>query len=267
MWYYVALVTWLPYALPGSLFIYSLCARVLLERSTYGGWHNPPGTSSDSRGGSLEQVARVPTTQRQEKLSVNNQQFLLKPIGVIIIYPIYWKREIIALLSRYKDVHYSDSIQFRSSHWSTRERKREGACTGLWTETYLPSHRVPHPLLLPTKGPVHLNSTDNRLLNNCNLNYVIFKISKFLYILKFIISFVRCHLIKLIRHLIMIITCVPNFQHVFVLPHSNLWLDMNVLYLHLAFLSGDDRCLLSSIRWCMRLTFLIWLTFPLKDFS
>ena len=80
-------------------------------------------------------------------------------------------------------------------------------------------------------------------------------------------SLVWCNFSKLLRHLIMIIPCVPNFHHVFILPHSNLWQDMNLFYLHLVFLFRDDRCPLSSVRWCTRLTFQIWLRFPLKDFS
>ena len=76
-------------------------------------------------------------------------------------------------------------------------------------------------------------------------------------ILKYSISLVWCHLTKLLRHLIMIITSVPNFHHVFILPQSNLCQDMNLFYLHLSFLFRDDR----------RLTFPIWFTFPLKYFS
>ena len=34
----------------------------------------------------------------------------------------------------------------------------------------------------------------------------------------------------------------PNFHHVFILPQPNLWQNMNLFYLHLAFLSKDDRC-------------------------
>ena len=67
-----ALVPWLLHLFPGSLFINSLCVHVLFERSTDGEWHNPPGTSSEGGGGSLEQVAWMPTTQRQEKLSIDN---------------------------------------------------------------------------------------------------------------------------------------------------------------------------------------------------
>ena len=104
----VALVPWLPHVFPSYLFINSPCARVVFERSTDGEWHNPSGTSFDGRGGSLEQVAWVPTTHRQEKFSINN--YLLKRIGVTIIYPKHLNRKIVALLS---------------SHRSIRERRRE----------------------------------------------------------------------------------------------------------------------------------------------
>ena len=36
----------------------------------------------------------------------------------------------------------------------------------------------------------------------------------------------------------MIITHVPKFHYVFILPQSNLWDGMNQFYLHLAFLSS-----------------------------
>ena len=43
------------------------------------------------------------------------------------------------------------------------------------------------------------------------------------------------------HHIILIITHVPNFHYAFILPQSNLWHNMNPFYLHLAFLSWDDR--------------------------
>ena len=47
------------------------------------------------------------------------------------------------------------------------------------------------------------------------------------------------HLIKLLRHIVMIITHVPNFHYVFILCQSILFHDMNLFYLHLPFLSWD----------------------------
>ena len=46
-------------------------------------------------------------------------------IGVVIIYPLYLSRDIVALLFRYEGGHFSDCIKFRISHRSTRERERE----------------------------------------------------------------------------------------------------------------------------------------------
>ena len=54
-------------------------------------------------------------------LTINN--YLLKFTDVTIIHPIYLWREIVALLSRYEDIHCSECIQFCSSHRSTRERE------------------------------------------------------------------------------------------------------------------------------------------------
>ena len=72
LWFFIlAFVPWLPHAFPGSLFTNPLWVHVAFERSTNGGWHNPSGTFSDGWGDSLEQVAWVLETQRQEKLSVN----------------------------------------------------------------------------------------------------------------------------------------------------------------------------------------------------
>ena len=62
----------------GSWFINSLCAHIVFKISTDGEWYISSRTSYDGRGGSLEQVARVPATQRQEKLSVNNQQLFIE---------------------------------------------------------------------------------------------------------------------------------------------------------------------------------------------
>ena len=76
----VALGPRLPHAFPCSWFINSLCAHVAFERSTDEEWHNLSGTSSDGWGRSLEQVARVPATQRQEKLSVNNLQLFIETL-------------------------------------------------------------------------------------------------------------------------------------------------------------------------------------------
>ena len=70
----MALVSWLSHAFPDSLFINALCAHIMFERSTEGEFHNPTGTSSDGRTGSLEQVAWVLATQRQKDfpLKINN---------------------------------------------------------------------------------------------------------------------------------------------------------------------------------------------------
>ena len=62
----VAFVPWQPHACLAIWFINSLCVHVEVERSTDGGWHTSSGTSSDGQGGSLEQIARVWATQRQE---------------------------------------------------------------------------------------------------------------------------------------------------------------------------------------------------------
>ena len=67
----VVLVLWLSRVFPASWLINSLCAHVVFKRATDGGWHNLSGISDD-RCGSLEQVAWVLATQRQEKISVNN---------------------------------------------------------------------------------------------------------------------------------------------------------------------------------------------------
>ena len=66
----------------------SLSDFVMFERSTDRGWHNPSGTSYDSRGGLLEQVSRVLATQRQEKLPLNIN-YLLKQNSVTMIYAMY----------------------------------------------------------------------------------------------------------------------------------------------------------------------------------
>ena len=50
-------------------FIRSFYPHVVFERSSEWGWHSLSGTSSNGRGGKLEQVAWVLATQRQEKLS------------------------------------------------------------------------------------------------------------------------------------------------------------------------------------------------------
>ena len=72
----MAFVLWLPNLFLGCLLINSLYGHVVFEISSDSDWHYPPGTSSDGRGGSLEYVAWVPATQRQEKLSVNNYLFI-----------------------------------------------------------------------------------------------------------------------------------------------------------------------------------------------
>ena len=51
----VAFAPWLPNAFPSSLFISPLSDHIVFEISTDGGWHNPSGTSYDSRGDTLEQ--------------------------------------------------------------------------------------------------------------------------------------------------------------------------------------------------------------------
>ena len=84
---YVALVQWQTHALPGSLFDNSICANLVFERSTDREWQKPSITSSEGQGGSLEQVARVLASQRQE-LFVNNN-CLLERIGITVIYDIY----------------------------------------------------------------------------------------------------------------------------------------------------------------------------------
>ena len=68
---HVALVLWLPHAFLDSLLITLLYAHAVFERPRDREWHNPSETSSDGRGGSLEQIAWVPATQRHEKLSIN----------------------------------------------------------------------------------------------------------------------------------------------------------------------------------------------------
>ena len=57
-----------------------------------------------------------------------------------------------------------------------------------------------------------------------------FKIRYFLAIQKFSLPLEWWYLSKLLRHLIMIITRVPNFHHIFILPQSNWWHDMSWLY-------------------------------------
>ena len=74
----MALVLWLPHPFLVSCFINFLCIHVVFERPTEGGWHNLPGTASNSLGGWLEQVAQALGIQRQEKLSVNILQILIE---------------------------------------------------------------------------------------------------------------------------------------------------------------------------------------------
>ena len=50
----------------------------MFERSTDRGWYNLSGTSFDDWGGWLEQITWVMVTQKQEKLSVNNQQLFIE---------------------------------------------------------------------------------------------------------------------------------------------------------------------------------------------
>ena len=69
--------------LPGSLYINLLCANVEFERSTR---HNSSRTSN-SQGGSLEQVAWVLATQKEKLSTIYNH--LLENIGVKVICPIY----------------------------------------------------------------------------------------------------------------------------------------------------------------------------------
>ena len=68
-YFIMAFLSWLSYVFLGSLYN-TLCAHVVFERFTDREWHNSSGTIG--RGGSLEQVARVLATQRQEKLFVSN---------------------------------------------------------------------------------------------------------------------------------------------------------------------------------------------------
>ena len=85
MWYHVAFVPWPPHEFPGSLFINCRRAHVVFERFTDKEWRILLGTS-DGLDNSLEQVAWVPATQREEKKNslVTIKNYLLKHIGVTI---------------------------------------------------------------------------------------------------------------------------------------------------------------------------------------
>ena len=54
-----------------SWLINSLCAH-MFEKSTDEGWNSLSRTSPDGQCGSLEQIAWILATQKQEKLSINN---------------------------------------------------------------------------------------------------------------------------------------------------------------------------------------------------
>ena len=71
-YFIMALSPWLPRAFSGSLFFNTLYAYVVFERSTDGVCHILSRVSSDFRDESLEQVAWLLATQRQEQISVNN---------------------------------------------------------------------------------------------------------------------------------------------------------------------------------------------------
>ena len=145
-YFIVALVPWLQHAFPGSLFINPFCAHVVIERFTDREWYHSSGTSFNIQSDSL-----VVPTQRQEELSINNQQLL---IGT------YWCNisnifiEIVTFLSRYA-VQFSDYIQ-------KHERERERGSVNRDTKR--------HPYVPIWKGSVDLNSTSNWLPNNYNLN-------------------------------------------------------------------------------------------------
>ena len=55
-----------------SLFISPLCAHIVFERSIDGEWHDPSISNLYGWDGLLEKVAGVSTTQRHDKLCVNN---------------------------------------------------------------------------------------------------------------------------------------------------------------------------------------------------
>ena len=92
-----ALVSWLPQVFLISCFIDSLCAHVVFERSTEGGWRNLSGIS-DGWDCSLEQVACK--DKKKFPLTINN--YLLKHNDVIIIYTIHM-RELCRFLFYLKD--------------------------------------------------------------------------------------------------------------------------------------------------------------------
>ena len=94
--------------------------------STDGGWHNPFGTS-DSRDDSLEQVAWVFETQRQE-LYENNH--LLKLIGVTVICLIF-----------YRNCRFIIQIGCSMFRLNTMERKRDRE----YVRVYEQKHKEPFP--------------------------------------------------------------------------------------------------------------------------
>ena len=196
----------------------------------------------------------MPATQRQENLYVTN--YLLKRIGVTMIYPIYLLREIVVLLS---SLHTVFKLSLKHKRERERKKERERTCKYIWTDTPTTLCRFPEGLCNRLNSTLNLN----QLLNWLLFIWLLLKI--FIYS-KLSISLVWCHLTKLLRQ-IMIITCVPNIPYVSILPQSNLGHNINPFYLRLAFLSRDDRCPLSYVRTWTRLTFPIWFTFPLKDFS
>ena len=151
---------------------------------------------------------------RKTPLTTNN--YLLEHIGITIVYPIYLLREIVALLSRYECVfYYADCIQFPGTHQSPRDEERTSK--GIWTETYLPLHSHLSPVtaskcsvdIISNQLSLFQLTTDSQQTTYRNL-------------LKFSISLVGWHLTKLLRHIIIIIiiiiTRVPNFHYIFILP-------------------------------------------------
>ena len=132
----MVLSQWLPHAFPDTLLINPLCAHIVFKRSLDKEWHNPSETSSDGRDSALEEVAWVLVTQRQEVLSVKNEQLL---IGT------YWYNnnisnisiEIVVYLSRYEGVHSYADIEAQERE---RERKRERELVRVHKQRHVCSH-------------------------------------------------------------------------------------------------------------------------------
>ena len=142
------------------------------------------------------------------------------------------------------------------------ETKNSGLC---WIDTrisfLLPFTPALDNTVTAAKGSVNVNSTDNRLPSSHCPNWLNFQNSLIFMHSKFSISLVWCHITKLLRHLITIITSLLNF------PCFHLYLsqtrDMTWIYFVyiLVFLFKHDRCLLSySLLHALNLSNLIYIS-------